>query len=559
MTKGYAVIEFLKKKYPSIKLLEVDGIDQGIQLLRDKRVYGYIDSLVTIGYYVSKQGALDIKVNGDLNFKAKLSIATTKDQPQLHTVMQKLLDSISDKEIEEIKNKWIHVQYEKVQDNRKLFMGLFISIALFIIALIAILKLFKGDLEYIRNSKDPFQFRKELFLHHIIFSIIVSVTVAPIFYMIDLDMLAVILNLFTFTAISLLVLLRKSDLFSSISRVFIVAIMILFSSGLYCANQEINILFFLLIFPIFAFSVRGIKEGFFWVFLFLSIILVGYVYKLDDYNPISFLFFVIAYIMITYHYYNYRFYEIKFFEQHHEIQEKKDQLLLQQTKYANMGEMLGTIIHQWRQPLSEISSNIMRIEVENEYKEKVDKGVVKESVEDINTLLLLMSKTLDSFQLVYKKDENMEEFFFPGAIEDTIAVFKSVVKSIDITLKYDKQKEKHLYINGIKEDLFNIFLILVKNSQDAFLSHNIKNKMIEIELDFDERNIYVSYMDNAGGISLKPVEKVFEQNSSSKKSGMGIGLYIVKKLITQRYDGKIEVQNINGGVLFKFSFHKNLQ
>jgi signal transduction histidine kinase len=445
------------------------------------------------------------------------------------------------------------------EDSIKLLQSLGVSITLFLVALFTIFKLFRGELSYIKRNEDPFTYRKELFHHHIIFSIIVSITVAPIFYTIHMDTLAIILNLFTITAIALLIISKKTDHFSLTSRGFMIGILILFSSGLYYANQEINVLVFLLIFPIFAFSIRGIKEGLIWVLIFLSILLLGYLYKMDEYNPMSYLFFIISYTMIAYLLFHYRSFEIKIFEQYSEIQEKKDHLLLQQTKYANMGEMLGAIIHQWRQPLSEISSNAMLIEVESKYKERLDKEVVKKSIEDINTLMLFMSKTLDSFQLVYKRDTSNEHFLLPLAINDTISVFKSVIRDIDITLDYDTHKEGSFYMHGIKEDIFNIFLILLKNSQDAFTESNNKNKKITISLTNEENSITINYQDNAGGISLEPTEKVFEQNSSSKKSGMGIGLYIVKKLITHRYNGQIGVQNVDGGVLFEFCLAKEPQ
>jgi polar amino acid transport system substrate-binding protein len=116
VVKGYAVNQYLKSQYPSIKILPVKNIDAGLQALRSGEAHGYIDSLLTLGYYISKYGALDIKVIGKTTFSSSVSIASRNDEPLLNQVLQKALDDLSESEIKAILDRWRTVRYEQQID-----------------------------------------------------------------------------------------------------------------------------------------------------------------------------------------------------------------------------------------------------------------------------------------------------------------------------------------------------------------------------------------------------------------------------------------------------------
>jgi polar amino acid transport system substrate-binding protein len=108
---GYAVIDYLKSRYPDIKLVTLDNFDEGIKKLRTGEIFGYFDSLVTIGYYTSQKGLLDIKVGGETNFSSAVSVATRNDEPILQSIMQDALDSVEPEEARDIRNKWVNLNY----------------------------------------------------------------------------------------------------------------------------------------------------------------------------------------------------------------------------------------------------------------------------------------------------------------------------------------------------------------------------------------------------------------------------------------------------------------
>ena len=113
VVKGYAINEYLLKRYPSINILPVKNIDDGLEKLRSGAAYGYLDSLLTLGYYIRQNGALDIKVTARTDFSSSVSIASRNDEPLLNSVLQKALDSISEQEKQNIMDRWVSIQLEE--------------------------------------------------------------------------------------------------------------------------------------------------------------------------------------------------------------------------------------------------------------------------------------------------------------------------------------------------------------------------------------------------------------------------------------------------------------
>ena len=148
---------------------------------------------------------------------------------------------------------------------------------------------------------------------------------------------------------------------------------------------------------------------------------------------------------------------------------------------------------------------------------------------------------------------------FCGDLLDTISIFKSIVFNVNIDVEYNSLKKSLYQVFGSKEDIVNIFLILLKNSSDAFIKNGIQEKSIKIELIPQGKGIEIFYYDNAGGFEQDDFSKVFDLHESTKKGeGMGIGLYIVKKLIVERYDGVVNTDNFQDGIKIKMLFKRSL-
>lgn len=116
MVKGYAYVEILKNRYPNINLIEVESMLEGLRLVYDKEVYGFIDTLATLAYTIQKEGMVDIKIAGKFDESWELGIGARNDEPLLVDIMQKALQTVSDDEKKAIYNKWYSIKVEQSID-----------------------------------------------------------------------------------------------------------------------------------------------------------------------------------------------------------------------------------------------------------------------------------------------------------------------------------------------------------------------------------------------------------------------------------------------------------
>ncbi|MGB0990247.1 MAG: ATP-binding protein, partial [Halarcobacter sp.] len=219
----------------------------------------------------------------------------------------------------------------------------------------------------------------------------------------------------------------------------------------------------------------------------------------------------------------------------------KEKLLMQQSKMAAMGEVLENIAHQWRQPLSTISSASTGIKLQHEL------GVLKdemffESLDIINNSSQFLSKTIDDFRSFFKPDQEKQYFNFDDVFEKVKMIIINKFKNEEIELiKTSDETEVLNYSNALIQVLINIF----NNSKDAFIENNIDKRVIFIDAYKEKDNLIIKIKDNAGGISKDIIDKIFEPyfTTKHKTHGTGIGLYMCEEIVTKHMQGKIEVQN----------------
>jgi len=210
--------------------------------------------------------------------------------------------------------------------------------------------------------------------------------------------------------------------------------------------------------------------------------------------------------------------------------QKQQSLLLQQSRLASMGEMIGNIAHQWRQPLTHLSYLFMNIK-KNSHKPHI----VEEKLKEANEQLRYMSKTIDDFRNFYNPSKNKREFDIKEACENAI-------KISNITLSLKELKAFKVY--GNKNEFEQVILNIINNAKDA-------KEDVEIDIVIDKPTITIS--DNAGGIEKEIIDKIFEPYFSTKDGSDGIGLYISKTIIEKEMGGKLSVESDNSGTSFIIS------
>jgi len=228
---------------------------------------------------------------------------------------------------------------------------------------------------------------------------------------------------------------------------------------------------------------------------------------------------------------------------------EKERILIHQSKLASMGEMIGSIAHQWRQPLTQLSSILVLIELMFE-KGKLKKEDLRDSIKEAEEQINFMSKTIDDFRNFFKPDKKKKLFSPKKSIKKSLCLISSSLENNHIKTEVEYSNEKQ--IDGYENEFSQVILNILSNAKDILIEKKITNPKITIKLDIYENRSRIKICDNAGGIKITPIEKVFEPYVSTKhaSSGTGIGLYMSKNIIEKSMNGSLTVSNIDEGACF---------
>ena len=225
----------------------------------------------------------------------------------------------------------------------------------------------------------------------------------------------------------------------------------------------------------------------------------------------------------------------------HEIKNEKEEqkeLLVHQSRLASMGDMLGNIAHQWRQPLTRLGYILMNIE------EKDKQNLHEKKLDEATAQLEYMSQTIEDFRNFYAPTKAKEEFSLAKESQHVIDLI--AFENIDVRLRVIEDTMIHNYKNEYKQVLLN----LLTNAKDVLLERKILSPYVKIEI----KGTSVTISDNAGGIGEETLQKIFDPYYSTKECGLGIGLYMSKMIIEKNMDAKIEVSNSKEGAVFCLFF-----
>ena len=235
-----------------------------------------------------------------------------------------------------------------------------------------------------------------------------------------------------------------------------------------------------------------------------------------------------------------------------EASSRKDKIMFQSARQAQMGEMLSMIAHQWRQPLSSIStitgSMLVYLELGT-----FDQEQFKELLNDINNHAQYLSGTINDFRNFFKPNKDKQPAVLADVMDQSINIIgKSLAyKSIQVNTDYHQKMEILTFPN----ELMQVFLNILKNAQDVLLERKIKIPTINIQISEENETQVVEISDNAGGIPEELLPKVFEPYFSTKdeKTGAGLGLYMSQLIIEKHCYGNLSVTNLEKGACFKIT------
>ena len=486
LPKGYAFVELFKTKYPFLKILEVQDINDGLKKVNSGELFAYIGTLASVSYQFQKGLSGNLKISGKLKESWELCTAVRNDDKILLDILNIVIKNIDSSTHQNILNRWISIKYD---DGINLDLIIKISIFFYIILFILLYGYFKQ-----KKLKNELKKQKEYFE-----TIFKSSKDAIGILDMDTNFLKVNDEYSIITGYSSEELLKTACINLTLEEDILI-------------SKD---------------AMKNIKEkGFIKNFDKRCITKSGNVIDVNMSmtllkNPQRIL---ISARDVT---------DIK----------RKDNALVQQNKLASMGEMMANIAHQWRQPLSVISTCATGMQVQKEYNILSDDEFIK-SCNAIVDNTEYLSNTIDDFTNFVKGDRKIEKFNLRTQTDSFLNLIKQTIDydNIDVILDINE----HIEVKGYPSELMQCYINIFNNAKDALKNNSIKNKIIFISDKSTKDNIIISFKDNGGGIPNEVLPKIFDPYFTTKhqSQGTGLGLHMTYSIIVDGMNGMIEATNV---------------
>ena len=533
--KGFKhLICFMHKNYPNIKLIEVENITEALGMVSNGDVFGYIDVSLVASYNIQKDFADSLKISKTFkNFDFGFGVLA--EDELLRSSLDKIMFSSSKAEKTSILNHWLmlNVKYEKHIDYKLIYQ---IVVFFSIILLIVLYFLFKQDRlkRELQKSKEQLEKYNNELNNAIniatqklkIKNIKLEELLVNFKDLLDITMEGIVISDKDTKIIKINEACVK--LFNAPDKEFFIGKSIIEFLPKYelpklqkSLEQQIEV-------PI-NYDLKKVDGTIF------PTIASGRDMVVDGENVR-----VSVIIDLT---------KIK----------QQEQQLFTQSRMAQMGEMISMIAHQWRQPLTAISSSSLdlstKIELESfdlDTKEGKQQTLqyMSSSLKNIDELVQNLTATIDDFRNFYKPNKKKELSPLKKPLLNSYNIFKATLNNSNIEVLQDCQsvKELNLYTNELMQVILNIF----QNSNDNFTINNSNDKKIWISTKDKDGYSSIEICDNGGGIAPEIIDKIFDPYFSTKneKNGTGLGLYMSKIIIQDHLKGDISVKNKNNGVCF---------
>jgi PAS domain S-box-containing protein len=229
---------------------------------------------------------------------------------------------------------------------------------------------------------------------------------------------------------------------------------------------------------------------------------------------------------------------------------EKEHLLIMQSRQAAMGEMIGNIAHQWRQPLTAISLLIQDLGECYVYGD-FSKEYLDTTIRNALNVIQHMSQTIDDFRSFFKREKEKQAFSVRQVVDRSLSFIESSLRfnTIAVEIEVDDDLLAFGYPNEFSQVLINI----IGNAKDAFRERGTSEPLIRIQGCREGKRTVVTITDNAGGIPEEVIDRIFEPYFTTRQleNGTGLGLYMSKNIIEKNMDGKLTASNVDGGACFR--------
>jgi signal transduction histidine kinase len=228
---------------------------------------------------------------------------------------------------------------------------------------------------------------------------------------------------------------------------------------------------------------------------------------------------------------------------------RKDSMIMIQSRHSAIGEMIGNIAHQWRQPINAIGIIIQDFADAYAFGE-LNEEYFNRKLEIIDNLILYMRQTIDDFKNFFNPSKEKIDFEISEILNRAVEFVSCTFSARNIAYNVDIKENVQSF--GTPNELFQVIINIMNNAKDVFQTKAFPSPFINIELGRSGNMAYLKFQDNAGGIDPDIIDNVFDPYVTTKleSKGTGMGLYIVKHIIELNFEGEISAANISNGACF---------
>ena len=224
--------------------------------------------------------------------------------------------------------------------------------------------------------------------------------------------------------------------------------------------------------------------------------------------------------------------------------------LMEARKMALLGDMLANISHQWRQPLSIITSSSSAMILHKELNILDDEAFDK-FTNNIISQGQFLAETIDVFRRYIKKDNVVSEIILQEELIKILKLVHAVLKENNINIVNNINIRERVTLNLIIGELSQVIINIINNAKDVFIQRKIENREIIFDLKVTDNKCIFCIEDNAGGIDESIIKKVFDSDFTTKeRNGTGLGLYMSYEIVTSHLNGDLYIKNTQNGAKF---------
>jgi PAS domain S-box-containing protein len=229
---------------------------------------------------------------------------------------------------------------------------------------------------------------------------------------------------------------------------------------------------------------------------------------------------------------------------------RQEQMLIRQARFAALGEMIGNIAHQWRQPLNTLALIVQELIWYYDH-QKFSREYLADSVARSMQVINHMSKTIDGFRNFFEPSKELIDFPVGVVVTQTAAMVEAAFNELRIEIEL--HAEPDLMVHGSPNEFSQVVLNILVNAKDALVERKQPQPRVTLRLYRERGRVVLTISDNAGGIAPEIIDKVFDPYFTTKgpDRGTGIGLFMSRTIIEKNMQGTLNVRNTETGAEFR--------